>query len=153
MWVWLWVGAAFWACGASSGKPERCLTGDAITQIGRVEEVYCIPMAQMLCAYAQECGCSESFFWQDTRACEAAWRERCRASLENLRSAFDEGRLLFCPDAVGACLDAYRPVLANCLRGMPQGNRPLACVQMFSEPVSMGANCCQGGHGCNGAEG
>lgn len=82
-----------------------------------------------------------------------SWKNRCVASAKNLRFALENGYLRFCPEAAVACIEAYRLLFTNCLREMPPGRLPDDCVQMLSEPISLGKACWQEGYGCHDAKG
>ncbi len=142
--VGLWVAA----CNSSPSPKSACLTGSAQEQMDRMAGDYCQPMARQLCARAQACGCDALSMWDGEDACVENWSRKCLRSLEALRSRLEDGEVRFCPDAARACVQAYQPVLENCLRGRPSGNPPAACVQMLAMTASWGDSCSEPGFGC-----
>lgn len=141
-------------CGGSTPAiPPGCATG--IEGLMLIDEAYCLPLAELLCAGAAECSCTVLTGWPDEiRECELRVLERCMTSTISLQGGLMDGTAAACEDAATRCIAAIdelsgpcelvpdTPLLGNVCEAMVVGLEPLgsACT---------GARCAAGAGVCD----
>ena len=129
-------------------------TGDVTPDVGEpdaappppttVEDAFCRPVAELLCAHAADCGCHDPFATPpgppDIAGCVEAESARCLEQLAPIQAALDEGLRGVAPGRVQTCLEGLEASLAPC-EAPDALATTLWCRALFSSDAPFGAAC------------
>ncbi len=115
-----------------------------------ITETYCAPLAQAMCAQAQQCACDALPSWPDTAACEARAEAMCSETFEGLESGLMSGMFKTSQAALQSCLQRTLQSQGPC-ENLQARRRLLLCLDLIYENVALGEACnfplCAGGTG------
>lgn len=116
----------------------------------QLEESYCEPLAQTLCADRESCGCPQ---WSETpEGCVATTRQRCLDGLEPYVRDLGRGRLEVREESVALCLSYLTSLEGSCLEPIDE-HLSGTCGQLLDAPIILGARCDHSGVTCAQGEG
>lgn len=118
-----------------------------------VEDAFCRPLAELLCAAAADCNCHDPFATPpgppDVPSCVEAETARCLEQLAPIQAAMDAGQLQVAAGRVQTCLDGLSASLAPCEAPGALVTQ-LWCRTLFSSDAPFG-EACQGDVCADGA--
>ncbi len=140
------------AQGGAGGQGGTAAEGGAASTTGSVEDDYCVPLAELVCARAAGCDCAEisptgAF---DEAACVAGYTAECLQAYAPIDMAVQQGLAIVDADRAAACIDLVSSSTPSCER--PRGTVPLGlCDAWFYSVTPIGEACsfpiCAGGDG------
>jgi hypothetical protein len=117
--------------------------GDAALPEGDFTADYCQPLAQLVCARAEQCGCGAVVpsGTLDVAGCEAQWLDQCTASYAQLVELEQSGEAVILGERARACVARIAELTPGC--ELPQATliTYALCEPFFASATPLGESC------------